>query len=109
MGLIEHNATSRDDLWSNNSDGEGANWLGMLLMLLRDHLTGKTTWTHFIENTCGIDVATGPSLMPNPVWQQAVIDATASMQSVLSRVANGNPPTPNTKVRAPLLSGGRKA
>ena len=35
--LLEHNSRSgRDMIWSDNEDGQGQNWLGLQLMLLRD-------------------------------------------------------------------------
>ena len=37
--LLEHNERKgRDDTWSDDADGEGQNWLGLLLMLLVLHL-----------------------------------------------------------------------
>eukprot|EP00971_Amphidinium_carterae_P105706 2093301-Amphidinium_carterae.1 len=32
--------TCRDDLWSDNHVGDGRNWLGLQLMILRDELRG---------------------------------------------------------------------
>ena len=35
--LLEHNNTvGRDNVWSDNCDGQGSNWLGLQLMLIRD-------------------------------------------------------------------------
>ena len=43
--LIEHNVKSgRDKIWSDNSDGEGFNRLGLQLMIIRDELRGTNEW-----------------------------------------------------------------
>merc|ERR1719221_1840424 len=37
--LLKHDPiVGRDEVWSDNGDGEGLNWLGMQLMLIRDQL-----------------------------------------------------------------------
>jgi len=56
--LLHHNSASgRDTVWSDNCDGEGTNWLGLQLLLLRDQLTGRTAWTDhllsFIDRESG--------------------------------------------------------
>lgn len=39
--LLEHNVSiGRDQMWSDNGNGSGSNWLGLQLMLLRDELRG---------------------------------------------------------------------
>merc|ERR1712190_668593 len=39
--LLEHNeCPGRDNTWSDDYTGEGQNWLGLQLMLLRDELRG---------------------------------------------------------------------
>ena len=54
--LLEHNAaTGRDKIWSNNNDGEGTNWLGLQLMVVRDRLSGKQEWTRYIGTLINID------------------------------------------------------
>merc|ERR1712226_874691 len=69
--LLEHNEVAgRDKVWSDNHDGEGTNWLGLQLMLLRDELrceegqaetiTETMTWTQFIEKR--IDLNSGKPL-----------------------------------------------
>ena len=40
--LLEHcDRRGRDYIWSDNNDGEGTNWLGLLLMYLRNYLLGR--------------------------------------------------------------------
>jgi hypothetical protein len=76
--LLEHNSKSgRDFLWSDNQDGEGQNWLGLQLMLLRDELRrlkgGSTNWTTYIQNDCRMNLSTGPSYdKVNELWQATV-------------------------------------
>jgi len=57
--LLEHNSiTGRDEVWSDNCDGQGMNWLGLQLMLLRDELRkSPKLWTQFIQEW--IDPASG--------------------------------------------------
>mmetsp|Transcript_45520 Transcript_45520/g.105496 ORF Transcript_45520/g.105496 Transcript_45520/m.105496 type:complete len:609 (+) Transcript_45520:103-1929(+) len=90
--LLEHNsAPGRDSIWSNNNLGDGKNWLGMQLMLLRDDLLLRdggscTGWSSFITGICQICKDTGTALDANgaQVWQRAVQDATDTVQRALS-------------------------
>lgn len=77
--LLEHNATTdRDKVWSNNHIGDGTNWLGMQLMLLRDELAGQSTWSDFIVHHCQLDIHTGMHVSQNGAraWQDVVQSAT---------------------------------
>ena len=48
--LLNHSAhPGRDEVWSDNCDGEGTNWLGLQLMLTRGELSGEYEW---IESEC---------------------------------------------------------
>lgn len=80
--LLEHNSSQgRDSVWSDNCDGEGKNWLGVMLMFLRDELSGRCGWTSFI--TKHLDYASGEALSPAAAedWQNVVRCATASLVS----------------------------
>jgi len=46
--------------WSNGANGQGTNWLGMQLMLIRSNRTGWKRWTTFIQSQ--IDILTGRPL-----------------------------------------------
>mmetsp|Transcript_45766 Transcript_45766/g.83842 ORF Transcript_45766/g.83842 Transcript_45766/m.83842 type:complete len:770 (-) Transcript_45766:83-2392(-) len=89
--LIEHNSVpGRDTIWSNNNLGDGKNWLGMQLMLLRDRLLQSygrqaTGWTKFIVDTCRICPITGieRSEYGTRLWQQAVMNATSAAEQAL--------------------------
>jgi predicted NAD-dependent protein-ADP-ribosyltransferase YbiA (DUF1768 family) len=68
--------------WSNNHVGNGMNWLGMQLMLIRSSRTGWRRWAQFIESN--FDITTGEPLdiegRPWVVWNQTVLRATTSLQ-----------------------------
>jgi hypothetical protein len=68
--LLEHcDRPGRDRRWSNNNDGEGTNWLGLLLMFLRNYLLGRPIM-HGLENL-GLDQYKGPS-HSNHRWMKLV-------------------------------------
>lgn len=80
--LLEHNNTAdRDYIWSDNHKGDGANWLGLQLMLLRDEIDGRDrvpgSWTSWIRAMCTIDTTTGKPSDPEglKLWRQSVQDA----------------------------------
>merc|ERR1712232_490534 len=70
--LIEHNAVAgRDSIWSDNNLGDGKNWLGLQLMIIRDGLQGTSNWTHFAA--CHIDLSNGQGLPSSDGgWQRTV-------------------------------------
>lgn len=91
--LLEHNSKSgRDSNWSNNNIGDGTNWLGLQLMIVRDELLkeeGKdaTSWSEFIGTL--IDFNTSEKLDDPPgKWQLIVKDATDA-----ARIMLGEEPT----------------
>lgn len=58
--LLEHNSVAgRDKCWSDNFVGDGTNWLGLQLMLLRDQLQGEEAWMQYITKDLQIDMSTG--------------------------------------------------
>ena len=85
--LLEHNSVpGRDLVWSDNSDGSGTNWLGLQLMIIRDELTKKSSWTNFIYSQ--VDGYSGapchaqsetPAIMPGTVLQ-----ATQALQRAIN-------------------------
>jgi len=80
--LLNHSGRHGEDpVWSDNNDGEGTNWIGMQLMLLRDRRTGWKKWTKFIESS--IDRQTGERIQPEDInpnaWQEAVRSARAAV------------------------------
>lgn len=79
--LLEHNEqTGRDNIWSDNHDGTGTNWLGLQLMLLRDQLGSRDDWTSWISRQ--IDLMTGKPLGSSQ-WQTATSSATASILTAI--------------------------
>jgi len=86
--LLNHSGRHEEDpVWSDNNDGEGTNWLGLQLMLLRDRRTGWKKWTRFIESS--IDRQTGECIQPedmNPnAWQDAVRNARAAVAEEMAK------------------------
>lgn len=89
--LIEHSGPSsaRDLVWSGSITGDGPNWLGMQLMLVRDELVqasgGRASWTPYIRNVCHIDINTGHASMApgQSEWQSTVLEATRALVGVL--------------------------
>lgn len=83
--LLEHSSTTgRDKVWSDNFNGQGTNWLGLQLMLLRDELNDVTggiagSWSQWLMTYCSLDPATGQfaSQVGSDTWQNVV--STASM------------------------------
>lgn len=82
--LCHSTETDSDVVWSNNCIGDGTNWLGMQLMLIRANRLGWKRWTLFVESQ--VDVLTGRPLYGKRQneWQAAVQSATAALQMALS-------------------------
>jgi len=71
--LLHHNSASgRDTVWSDNCDGEGTNWLGLQLLLLRDQLTGLTDWTDFLVSLVDRDSGKPLGYQARHTWQDIV-------------------------------------
>merc|ERR1740121_733981 len=77
--LLEHNpVVGRDKQWSDNHRGDGANWLGMQLMLVRDELVEQSerTWTSWLEDAFRINFADRKQIPRHSQdWQVAVQSA----------------------------------
>mmetsp|Transcript_51537 Transcript_51537/g.95336 ORF Transcript_51537/g.95336 Transcript_51537/m.95336 type:complete len:308 (-) Transcript_51537:64-987(-) len=89
--LLEHNSkTGRDKIWSNNGpDGDGRNWLGLQLMMLRDILLGDMSqafWLPYLEDACGIDINTGEHATEkgSSNWRDVVSQATQAVVAQLT-------------------------
>jgi len=91
--LVGHNAgASGDWVWSNNGKGgDGANWMGLQLMLIRDELQGAgLAWTRYIQGPCGVDITTGRLRrhVRFDAWQAAVCAATRALVEELGPPAD---------------------
>uniref|UniRef100_A0A6C0EIE4 NADAR domain-containing protein n=1 Tax=viral metagenome TaxID=1070528 RepID=A0A6C0EIE4_9ZZZZ len=80
--LLEHNIVKgRDNRWSDDYDGTGNNWLGLLLMLIRDE--SKTVkyqyWTTWIKNH--VNIKDG-SLYQQSFWPNLVRTATRTLRLI---------------------------
>ena len=81
--LVEHNIVKgRDTRWSDDFDGTGLNWMGLLLMIIRDkaRLPTNQYWTHWIKNH--INIHNG-KLTNNSYWNNVVGDATRTLRLLL--------------------------
>merc|ERR1712187_665007 len=92
--LLHHTSTKdKDSVWSNNNVGDGTNWLGMQLMLIRDELQvqrgGESRWTGYIQDHCSIDLKTGSASngVTSDAWQNTVRSATDAMAEKVAKKA----------------------
>lgn len=75
--LLAHDPIpGRDSTWSDGCDGEGANLMGMMLMLVRDTLAKSQTWTTFLSNMFDLESGTALHDGVEEHWQTAVRAAT---------------------------------
>lgn len=92
--LVEHNSKERrDTIWSNNSVGDGQNWLGMQLMLVRGRsVQDDGGWAHRIEEW--IDIESGSPKNNNfaQKWQEAVLHATNVVRKATGEESVGEGP-----------------
>mmetsp|Transcript_11536 Transcript_11536/g.24227 ORF Transcript_11536/g.24227 Transcript_11536/m.24227 type:complete len:843 (-) Transcript_11536:74-2602(-) len=71
--LLKHNSVKGcDGIWSDNWDGEGANWLGLQLMIIRDRLAGQDKWASWIANLIDLGSGQGHTANKAHIWQQTV-------------------------------------
>lgn len=71
--LLNHGPDAGGDkVWSDGGDGEGANWLGMQLMLIRDELSGKRRWTDCIKRMFDTNSGSPNDFQAALRWQQAI-------------------------------------
>mmetsp|Transcript_99946 Transcript_99946/g.214037 ORF Transcript_99946/g.214037 Transcript_99946/m.214037 type:complete len:752 (-) Transcript_99946:113-2368(-) len=78
--LLEHNAVEgRDKVWSNNHDGEGKNWLGLQLMLIRDRLSGQDAWTRYAGVFLDLETGDAVDQAAAHKWQEIVRGATKAL------------------------------
>jgi len=81
--LLEHNAkTGRDKIWSDNFKGDGLNWLGLQLMLVRDESRAHKPWTAWLAQH--VDLRTGKV---DQEWQQTVRFAVQTLNQSLAMPA----------------------
>lgn len=83
--LLEHNSVpGRDKVWSDNYDGEGTNWLGLQLMLLRGELLKQDAksckWSATLHRW--FDSETGNARTPEyaRLWQETVRSASQELE-----------------------------
>lgn len=86
--LLEHNSVpGRDTLWSDNCDGEGKNWLGLSLMLLRDELSSDTSWTTLLSALIDLETGAAKDEAKERQWQDIVRSARGCLVGHLASLA----------------------
>jgi len=82
--LLHHNLVVGDDLvWADNGDGQGLNWLGIQLMLVRDELSGLYRWTKYIKSLIDINCGEAWSTFQADKWKAVVREAHSSLEDAL--------------------------
>lgn len=83
--LEHHSAVGRNNVWSDNGNGEGKNWLGLQLMVIRDRLARSPSWTGYLESL--LDLASGQPLSRTTAtqWQDVVRRATRAVVDEFNR------------------------
>jgi len=91
--LLYHDPFKGEDpVWSDDFDGSGANWLGMLLMLIREELrlhpddTCNGEWTSFIEGCMDTRIGAPLTSRGAKAWQDAVRSAALAVRQAQAPV-----------------------
>lgn len=86
--LLEHNAVpGRDMIWSDNHNGDGKNWLGLQLMLVRDGLPGAQAgnWARIVKKWINVENG-GPAYTDSERhWLRVVQLATRALDTRLEQ------------------------
>eukprot|EP00415_Alexandrium_ostenfeldii_P000065 UN0065 len=91
--LLEHNSVvGRDDVWSDNGDGSGMNWLGLQLMMVREEIKEAqgiscrgSSWMPFIGSLIDPDSGDVYSLQAQSTWHNVVRSANEALTCELQR------------------------
>jgi len=84
--LLEHNSLcGRDHIWSNNNVGDGTNWLGLQLMLIREQLCLQSCkpWTDFASRLIDIETGQPHDVSCRGEWQSSVLSATKALLTAI--------------------------
>jgi len=84
--LLKHNSVrGRDHLWSNNNVGDGRNWLGLQLMLIREQLRLQTCtpWTDFASRLIDIETGQPHNATCRDEWHNVVLSATKALVAAI--------------------------
>eukprot|EP00931_Biecheleriopsis_adriatica_P119523 TRINITY_DN94753_c0_g1_i1.p1 TRINITY_DN94753_c0_g1~~TRINITY_DN94753_c0_g1_i1.p1 ORF type:complete len:392 (+),score=87.08 TRINITY_DN94753_c0_g1_i1:117-1292(+) len=83
--LLEHNAVAgRDKIWSDNKLGDGTNWLGLQLMVLRDDLRANGdsgTWTNYLRSLLDLESGRPQDASCTVKWQETVQAAASAVNA----------------------------
>mmetsp|Transcript_143169 Transcript_143169/g.399007 ORF Transcript_143169/g.399007 Transcript_143169/m.399007 type:complete len:510 (-) Transcript_143169:167-1696(-) len=83
--LLEHSSMRRDKGWLDERTGESNNWLGLLLMLIRDQHSGEGKWTEYVAGLVDIDSGKAHTNTKAQQWQQTVRSATRALDEEAER------------------------
>jgi len=79
--LLEHNSVrGRDCIWSDDKFGDGKNWLGLQLMLVRDEAGSGAAAAGRIRSLVNLETGQPKGLAEEQRWQAAVRDASAAVR-----------------------------
>lgn len=88
--LLEHNSVQgRDDIWSDNCDGNGMNWLGLQLMLIRDEIQKKQSWTPYISQCLNVETGAFVNKVGEDHWRDTVQRARKALVDELDKMYPG--------------------
>lgn len=84
--LLHHqNRPGQDKVWADDCSGEGANWLGLQLLLLRDQICGQKRWSEYISSLIDTDSGRPRLGRKGQLWQATVRSATRSLLLKVAR------------------------
>jgi len=85
-------ALRSDVVWTDGGNGSGKNWLGLQLMLVRDLLSGRSTWSKYLQSC--FDLQTGKQKSREAVksWQAAVYESSIVLPREVKRWKDANMP-----------------
>jgi len=88
--LLEHNPVEgRDLVWSDNKVGDGTNWLGLQLMLVRGELLKEANpqgWPAYIRSLFNLETGSFLDEAAAQEWQRTVKAAGNGLREHLSRI-----------------------
>lgn len=89
--LIHHiPQVGRDSVWSDNGDGTGQNWLGVLLMLVRDSFAGRDAWTEWLQTLMDVETGQMRGVSRARTLQDVIITATIACIDVMEAKLYGD-------------------
>lgn len=95
--LLEHNVREgRDKIWSDNCRGDGMNWLGMQLMIIRgeclakNHPHAPNTWYDYLQQWTDINTGEFKHVKGKELWLQTVKSAAEAVRNNIMYNSNNS-------------------